>query len=192
MAGNDPLVVRQYACFAKLVHAVKRFWGGVVVKEVKLVRGKFNSSLPSRLRVHSTSQLVKDPQRPVPSDYLLTVQRFEKYLTGSVIRTWITDPLRLSSAGTLNLLPSFCLLSSQSQRQALFPSPTFSKFSRVHSAFRHKNRYLLDNHQKTYTYESLCPLFSCPNNCQMRGSVGCFQKRSWEEHVPVHARKRCS
>ena len=73
VAGDDPLVVRQDACFAKLVHAVKRFWGGVVVKEVKLVRGKFNSSLPSRLRVHSTSQLVKDPQRPVPPDYLLKV-----------------------------------------------------------------------------------------------------------------------
>ena len=72
MAGDDPLVVCKDACFLKLVHTVEGSWCGVVVKEVKLIRGQFDSSLAPRLAVHTTSQLLKDTHSPVPPDYLLT------------------------------------------------------------------------------------------------------------------------
>ena len=135
VACNDPLVVCEDACFVKLVHTLERSWSGVVVKEVKFVRGQPDSSFPACLRVHTTSQLVKDAQGPVPPDYFLGFKGFKTSWFDGLLVTWIIDPLRLSSSGTLNLLPSLCFRSSQSQRQALLPSPTFSKFSSVHSAF---------------------------------------------------------
>ena len=48
--------------------------------------------------------------------------------------TWITDPFRLSSSGTLNVLLGCCLFISQSHRQALSPSPSLRRFASVHSA----------------------------------------------------------
>ena len=78
MACDDPLVVCEDACFVKLVHTLERSWSGVVVKEVKFVRGQPDSSFPACLRVHTTSQLVKDAQGPVPPQYLLSFRGFKK------------------------------------------------------------------------------------------------------------------
>ena len=63
---DEPLVVCKDACFVKLVHTLQRFWCRVVAKEVKLIRRQLGSSFPASLRVHTTSQRVKDAQGPVP------------------------------------------------------------------------------------------------------------------------------
>ena len=75
---DDPLVVCKDACFVKLVHTLERCWRGVVVKEVEFVRRQLDSSFPASLRVHTTSQLVKDAQGPVPPEYLLSFRGFSK------------------------------------------------------------------------------------------------------------------
>ena len=71
VAGDDPLVVCEDACLVKLVHTLEGCRGGVVVKEVELVRRQFDSSFPPSHCVHPASQLVKDAQSPVPPEYLL-------------------------------------------------------------------------------------------------------------------------
>ena len=50
-----------------------------------------------------------------------------------LIDTWISDPLRLSSLGTLKL--SRCFSNSQSHCQTLSPPPSLIRFSSVHLAY---------------------------------------------------------
>ena len=71
VACYNPLVVGEDARCVSLVQTAQRTRRRVVVKEVELLSVELDSLLAARHRVHPPAQLVKDPHRPVPSDYLL-------------------------------------------------------------------------------------------------------------------------